>query len=43
LKRPLPVQPHSKYFSTSCPANLKASIPVVVRRAREILDEANAV
>ncbi len=36
--RVLPVDPHSKYFPTACPANLKAEIPRIKRRAQEILD-----
>lgn len=36
---PLPVQPHSKYYATACPDNLKANIPGVVARAREILQQ----
>lgn len=38
LKRVLPVYPHSKYFATACPANLKMSIPSVKTRAQQILD-----
>ncbi len=38
LKRVLPVDPHSKYFPTACPANLVSDIPRVKRRAQEILD-----
>lgn len=34
----LPVYPHSKYFSTSCPANLKDDISAIRRRAQQILD-----
>src|SRR5262245_51713967 len=35
----LPVDPHSRYFPTSCPANLAGDIPLIVRRANEILSE----
>lgn len=34
----LPVEPHSKFFATACPANLIADIPAIRRRAQEILD-----
>lgn len=38
LKRVLVVEPHSKYFATACPANLKGDIPDIRRRAQHILD-----
>jgi hypothetical protein len=38
LKRVLPVDPHSKYFATACPANLKADIPKIKARAQQILE-----
>jgi N-acetylmuramoyl-L-alanine amidase len=34
----LPVAPHSKYFATSCPANLKDDIASVKALAQQILD-----
>lgn len=34
----LPVYPHSKYFQTACPANLKADIASIRKRAQQILD-----
>lgn len=34
----LPVSPHSKYFATECPANLKSDIAGIARRAQEILN-----
>ena len=34
----LPVDPHSKYFATACPANLKTAIPSVRSRAQQILN-----
>lgn len=37
-KRVLPVEPHSKYFATECPANLKFDIAAIKYRAQEILD-----
>lgn len=37
LSEPLPVFPHSKFFPTSCPANLVGQIPGIVKRAAEIL------
>jgi hypothetical protein len=40
LKRVLPVEPHSAHFATACPANLKADIPDVKRRAQQILNNA---
>jgi hypothetical protein len=33
----LPVDPHSKFFATSCPANLKGDIAGIVTRAQAIL------
>lgn len=36
-KTVLPVDPHSKYFATSCPANLKSDIAAIKRRAQQIL------
>lgn len=35
----LPVDPHSRYFATACPANLKSAIPAVIKRANAILKE----
>lgn len=37
-KQVLPVYPHSKYFVTACPANLKNDIPAIKARAQHILD-----
>lgn len=37
LSEPLPLYPHSTYFATACPANLKASIPELAARARALL------
>lgn len=37
-KTTLPVDPHSKYFATACPANLKANIPAIRSRAQQILN-----
>ena len=37
LKSPLPVEPHSKYFPTACPANLKSEIPVIRAMAAQLL------
>jgi len=37
-KTVLPVDPHSKHFATSCPANLKADIAAIRKRAQQILD-----
>lgn len=34
----LPVSPHSKYFATECPANLKSDIAGIARHAQEILN-----
>lgn len=34
----LPVFPHSQYYATACPANLKSDIPRIVHRAQEILN-----
>lgn len=36
-KTVLPVFPHSKFFATSCPANLKADIAAIKNRAQHIL------
>jgi hypothetical protein len=36
-RTPLPLAPHSKYYSTACPANLKAEIPRLYQMARTIL------
>jgi len=36
-KTVLPVFPHSKFFATSCPANLKSDIAKIKRRAQYIL------
>jgi hypothetical protein len=38
LREVLPVDPHSRYYSTACPANLINDIPVIRRRAQAILD-----
>lgn len=38
LKYVLPIDPHSKHFATSCPANLLHDIPEIKRRAQIILD-----
>lgn len=38
LKQVLPVFPHSKYFVTSCPANLKDNISEIMQRAQQILN-----
>lgn len=38
-KSVLPVFPHSQFFPTACPANLKADIPSIQSRALEILLE----
>ena len=37
LSAPLPVEPHSKYFATVCPANLVHEIPHLIDRASEIM------
>jgi N-acetylmuramoyl-L-alanine amidase-like protein len=37
--RPLPAFPHSKYFATDCPDNLRAEIPHIVALAQAILAE----
>lgn len=37
LSRPLPAFPHSKFFATACPANLKAEIPKMLAIAAELL------
>lgn len=37
-KKVLPVFPHSKYFPTECPANLKKDIAAIKYRAQAILD-----
>lgn len=34
----LPVDPHSKYYATACPANLKSDIPGIVKMAQQILE-----
>lgn len=34
----LPVDPHSKYFATACPANLKGNIVGIRKRAQQILN-----
>jgi hypothetical protein len=36
-KTVLPVDPHSKHFPTSCPANLKSDIAAIRKRAQQIL------
>jgi hypothetical protein len=36
-KKVLPVYPHSQFFATSCPANLKSNIPAIKARAQQIL------
>ncbi len=33
----LPIQPHSKYYNTACPANLKTEIPAIKVLANDIL------
>jgi hypothetical protein len=38
LRRVLPVDPHSKYFATACPANLRNNIPEIRNMAQQILD-----
>lgn len=38
LGQVLPVDPHSKYFATSCPANLKDDIFAIRRQAQKILE-----
>lgn len=35
----LPVDPHSKYFATTCPANLRGDILAIKQRAQQILTE----
>jgi hypothetical protein len=42
-KTVLPVSPHSKFFPTSCPANLKSDIAAIKRRAQHILDKERGV
>lgn len=37
-KKVLPVDPHSKYYATACPANLKSDIPGIVKMAQQILE-----
>jgi hypothetical protein len=37
-KTVLPVFPHSRYFATACPGNLKENIATIKRRAQQILD-----
>jgi hypothetical protein len=39
----LPSVPHSRYVSTSCPANLNEDIAGIVRRAQTLLNQARAV
>jgi hypothetical protein len=36
-KTPLPIEPHSKYYATACPANLKSEIPTIFKMATSIL------
>lgn len=36
-KQPLPVDPHSKYYSTACPGNLTEDIEIIRRMAAAIL------
>lgn len=36
-KTVLPVDPHSKYYATSCPANLKSNIVAIRKMAQEML------
>ncbi len=36
----LPSHPHSRYFATSCPANLVEDIAPIVRRAQVLLNNA---
>ena len=38
-KTVLPVYPHSKFFATACPANLKEDIPTIQERAQKILNK----
>jgi hypothetical protein len=42
-KMVLPVDPHSRYIATACPANLKDDIPRIRRRAQQILDAETSV
>lgn len=42
-KTVLEAAPHSKYFATSCPANLTADIPLIRQRAQTILKESAGV
>jgi hypothetical protein len=42
-KNVLPSMPHSKYFPTSCPANLNEDIAGIVKRAQVLLNNAYAV
>jgi hypothetical protein len=37
LKRALPLHPHSQYFATACPANLKADLPRLTLIANGLL------
>lgn len=39
----LPSDPHSKYYNTSCPANLKVNIAGINKRAQVLLNKALAV
>lgn len=41
LRVVLPVEPHSKYFATACPANLKSNINTIKARAQKILNNEN--
>jgi hypothetical protein len=34
----LPVEPHSKYYETSCPANLKSNIAAIKKMAQQVLN-----
>jgi hypothetical protein len=38
LRKALPVDPHSKHFATSCPANLVDEIDAIRRLAQQMLD-----
>jgi hypothetical protein len=40
LSSALPLHPHSEFFATACPANLKGEIPALARLANQILGNA---
>ncbi len=40
LRKVLPVLPHSQFFPTDCPDNLRADIPGIMGLAQQILDAA---